>query len=45
MILICESIKYLMTDTPIRILDLSYGEETYKYKLGGKTHYSFNFRI
>jgi len=45
MVLICESIKYLMTNTPIKILDLSQGEEPYKYKLGGKTHYSFNFRI
>jgi len=45
MVLVCEAINYLIANTPIRILDLSQGEEQYKYNLGGKTHYSYNFRI
>lgn len=45
MILACESIKYLISHTSIRILDLSQGEEKYKYNLGGKVHYSYKFKI
>lgn len=45
LILICESIKHLMANTPIRILDLSQGEENYKYQLGGIKHLSYSFNL
>lgn len=45
MILICESIRYLINNTSISILDLSQGEEEYKYKLGGVKHISCKFTI
>lgn len=45
MLLINETIKYLLVNTDIRHLDLAIGEEQYKYKMGGKVHYSHNFEI
>lgn len=45
MILVCETIKYLINSTSIRILDLNQGEEEYKYKLGGQLHLSYRFNI
>lgn len=45
MILINEAIKYYFKNTAIRTLDLSKGEENYKYKLGGKTHKSYRFKL
>lgn len=44
-ILICETIKHLQENTAIRCLDLSLGDEQYKYQLGGKTHLSYRFSI
>ena len=44
-ILICETIKHLQKNTAIRCLDLSLGDEQYKYQLGGKTHLSYRFSI
>ena len=43
MIMVCEAIKYLIANTKIQILDLSQGEEAYKYKLGGTPHISYSF--
>lgn len=45
MILVCEAIKYMIGNTSIKILDLSQGEEEYKYKLGGIRHCSYSFEI
>lgn len=45
MVMVCESIKYLISQTSISVLDLSQGEEKYKYNLGGKVHYSYKFKI
>lgn len=42
MILVCETIRHLIVQTPIRILDLSKGEEQYKFKLGGQIHHSLS---
>lgn len=44
-ILINEAIKYLDENTDIRVLDLSKGEEEYKYKLGGTLYQQFEFVI
>lgn len=45
-LLINETIKYFIENTDIKYLDLSQGEEDYKYKMGGEQHltYSFEFR-
>lgn len=43
MILINEVIKYLINNTEIKILDLSQGEEEYKYKMGGTQHITYTF--
>ena len=45
MVLIAEAIKYLIADTTIRVLDLSQGDEQYKYQLGAVTHYSYVYTI
>lgn len=45
MILVCETIKYLIASSTIRVLDLSIGEERYKYQLGGKCHLSYRFKL
>lgn len=45
LILICETIKYLQQNTSIRCLDLSLGEEQYKYQLGGRSHLAYRFNI
>lgn len=44
-ILINEAIKYFISDTKITILDLSQGQESYKYNMGGKEHYTYEFRF
>lgn len=43
MILINEVIKYFLDNSNINVLDLSQGEESYKYKMGGIIHYTFNY--
>lgn len=43
MILINEVIKYLINNTEINVLDLSQGEEEYKYKMGGSQHLTYTF--
>lgn len=45
LMLVCETIKYLLTKSDIRILDLSFGDEKYKYDLGGIRHYVYNFSL
>lgn len=45
MILVCETIKKLISDTKIRVLDLSLGEEPYKYQLGGVLHHAYRFNL
>lgn len=45
LILICETIKHLQQNTSIRCLDLSLGEEQYKYQLGGQPHLAYRFNI
>lgn len=42
-LLINESIKYLLNNTSIKTLDLSKGNEKYKYDMGGKEHTNRNF--
>lgn len=44
-LLINETIKFLISNNKIHTLDLSQGEEEYKYKMGGVKHYSYNFII
>ena len=44
-LLIIETIKYLEHNTDIDVLDLSQGEEDYKYKLGGQEHLSYRFTL
>lgn len=43
MILLHEAIRYLVENTSIRILDLSQGEEEYKFKMGGEIHQTMSF--
>lgn len=45
MLLLNETVKYFIGNTDIRHLDLSQGEEQYKYKMGGIVHISHNFTI
>lgn len=43
-LLINEVIKYFSNNNQkVNAIDLSEGEEEYKYKMGGVTHYSYNF--
>lgn len=45
MLLVVESIKYLIKSTDIRVLDLSQGQEQYKYNLGAVEHLCYRFRL
>ncbi|MCM1140863.1 MAG: GNAT family N-acetyltransferase [Muribaculum sp.] len=44
-LLIAETIKYLEQHATMRILDLSMGEESYKFQLGGIVHKSYRFKL
>lgn len=44
-LLINEVIKYLISNTTCRMLDLSFGEEDYKYKMGGTVYTAYNFTL
>ena len=44
-ILIYESINYLISNSEIRTLDLSRGDERYKYDMGGASHYNYSFAL
>lgn len=45
MLLLNEAVKYFMKETEVRHLDLSQGEEPYKYKMGGDAHLSHSFKL
>lgn len=45
MILVCEAVKYMISNTSIRVLDLSHGKEQYKYQLGAAEHFSYSFSL
>lgn len=45
MILVNETIKYFDSSSQLRVLDLSMGEEPYKFQLGGIIHKSYTFRL
>lgn len=42
-LLVNETARYMQENTPLRILDLSQGTESYKYKMGGTEHYTKSF--
>jgi CelD/BcsL family acetyltransferase involved in cellulose biosynthesis len=44
-IMLCETIKHLTEKTPIRILDLSRGNEKYKFDLGGQAYETMSLKI
>ena len=44
-LLINETIKWLIANTTIRCLDLSRGEEPYKYEMGGIQHINYAYEI
>jgi hypothetical protein len=45
MLLLNESIKFLIEHSSIRVLDLSQGNEQYKLRMGGCYHYTYNCEI
>lgn len=45
MMLLCETIKYLMSNTDIRCLDLCRGTEKYKFDIGGNLYNTYNFSV
>ena len=45
MILVTETIKYLIEHHHYQYLDLSRGNEKYKYDCGGKDHFNYNYVI
>lgn len=44
-VVILETIKWLTRNTKVTNLDLSRGNEEYKYALGGKEHYNYSYEI
>lgn len=44
-LLINETIKHLIEKKEFINLDLSIGDERYKYQMGGVTHYTYNYKI
>lgn len=44
-LMIAESIKYLQEHSAIRVLDLSRGDEKYKFEMGGIRHHNYRFEI
>lgn len=44
-ILVSETIRYLIENTEVRCLDLSRGDEKYKYAMGGIEHYNVNAKL
>lgn len=41
--MISESVKWLQRNTDINGLDLSRGDERYKYEMGGVNHMNYRF--
>ena len=44
-LMINEAVKYMLEHTDIRCLDLSKGDEKYKYDMGGDSHYNYSFKM
>lgn len=44
-LLISQIVKWLIANTDIRCIDLSRGEEQYKYDMGGITHINYDYEI
>ncbi len=44
-LLITETIRYMIENTDIRNMDLSRGDEKYKYDLGGVEHYNYFYDL
>lgn len=44
-LLINEAVKYLIDNSSIRNIDLSRGDEKYKYDMGGSTHWNYSFEL
>ena len=44
-LLVVEAIEYLTANTDVRTLDLSRGDEDYKYVLGGQDHFCYSFSL
>ena len=44
-LLITDTIKWLIDNSSVKNLDLSRGDETYKYVYGGTEHYNFDFTV
>lgn len=45
MVLVCETLRYLAANTEIRTLNLSRGEEKYKYDMGGTAYPTLDFML
>ncbi|MDE6218511.1 MAG: hypothetical protein K2F64_05855 [Muribaculaceae bacterium] len=45
MLLVIETIKHLIDSTDVTVLDLSQGNEQYKYNLGATEHFSYRFKL
>ena len=44
-LMINETVKYLISNSNIRTLDLSKGSEKYKYDMGGTEHINYDFAV
>ncbi len=42
-VMISESVKYLQKNTKIRCIDVSRGDERYKFDMGGHAHYNYRY--
>ncbi len=45
MILVEETLKYILEHTELRVLDLGRGDERYKFSLGGEEYYRYCFSM
>lgn len=45
LILISETVRWLIQNSNIRRLDLAKGDERYKFGMGGKEHYNYAYKI
>ncbi len=41
-VLIVETMRYILANTNLRVIDLAAGNEVYKYKMGGEEYYTCN---
>lgn len=42
-VMISESVKHLQKNTKIRCIDVSCGDERYKFDMGGHAHYNYRY--